>query len=500
MKQSNRIPALTANPALKQVKEIHKSLVIGGGDLDLYLEARVNGKLVVSKKADSLLGNYLKVLHLQMSGRNYVSMPAIDVANKNGDFSIDTPCNITSIASQGGGTVCRLTLSDYRVPSTPTTGTVSIQGAAGTSLLADGLYTYTYFAGNQIDITCTYQAGYTANSASARIIVNIAAPDRYPSVQSFKTPLIVVGTGTTAVALTDACLVKEMQSAATAGRLTYGTQTISQDTNDSTSSQITFTRTFTNNSGASITLHEIGMYCCYGSAGPNSPNAPYQVLIMRDLSDITVGIGGVLTINYRIKSMLLTGTNPGGFIVNFTRLMYRHFAQLARVAIDINNQNRTTSPSPSTMKVPNTGGEANCVTYGGVGKDGAYVYPAWRQGIVIGTGTTPTSEGDYGLATIVAHGAGSGQMLYYGGFVQNFSIAGGAISFDIVKTIENNSGGSITVNEIGLNVGGDNGNSDTANYEYPLYFFLAARNVLTTGVTVANGEILKVTYTIQVVL
>lgn len=498
MKIKNSLPTNKIFTKSKDVQEIHQELVIGGGDCDLYLDAYIDGELVVSKKSDSMLGNFLKILHLQMGGYNYQAsgMPAIDTAYVD-NVGINVPINISALSSGNDG-VIRINFTNNYIPSSPTTGFVSIQGTQGTSNLVDGIFTYTRIYGTQADLTgTTYNAGYTANSASARFIVNITAPARFPSYNSFGSPYIVVGTGTTAVALADYCLAKEMQSASTLGRLTYNAGTVSLDTYDSTSSQITFTRTFTNNNpvgSADVAIEEIGMYCNYGYG-----TSPYEVLIMRDLASIAVAVGKVLTVNYRIKSIFSTGTNPGGFLNLYTKLLYRHFAQAARAVMDINNTSRAYTAGPGTLKVVNAGGEVNTYTVAG-----SCAEPAWKQGIVIGTGSTAVSQGDYFLATVIAHGSASGQMIYYGGLIQNYTIAGDGSyhSFDIVKTIENNSGGTITVGEIALIGGAGNGVtlSDSSTNEIPIYLFMMSRNVLTTPVDVLTTKILKVTYTVKIIL
>lgn len=496
-----RMEQLLSKYETKKVHVIHKELVIGGGDCDLYLDAYIDDELVVSKKCDSMVAGFMKGLFLQMGGLNYVSgQPSIYAASTSSTgFSdrVNTVINISALSS-GAGSVIRCTLSPGYVPSS-STGWVSIQGTLGSSPLVDGLYQYNRISSSQIDLVgTTYGTGYTANSASARVIVQQTSPTREPSVYTLGTPYIVVGTGTTAVALADFCLEKEMQSGTTTGRLTYNSGTVSLDTYDSTSSQVTMTRTFTNNSGATITINEIGAYACYGRLG-NPSGCQWQVLIMRDLATIAVGAGKTLTVNYRIKSTFSTGTNPGGFLHHYTRFLYRHLAQASRDIIDVDNISRTQAPTTGDLKAIGNGGETPAVTY--TGPYGPGYYPAWIQGIVVGRGITAVSQGDYFAETPIIHGVGTNQMLYYGGFVENFVEDVSYISFDIVKCMENKSGSAITINEIVLTgSAGQYTTADNEDGEWAKYLHTLARNVLTSGVSVPDGDMVKVIYTIKAVL
>lgn len=110
-----------------------------------------------------------------------------------------------------------------------------------------------------------------------------------------------------------------------------------------------------------------------------------------------------------------------------------------------------------------------------------------RCGIQIGTGTTPITSTDYALATPIVHGSGSGKMLYYGCWCQNQTTSGSSSSYDIERIFYNGSGSGITVNEMGVYCV-DYG----SNYQ-----FCAIRDLI-TPVTIANGEYLKVKYTIQI--
>lgn len=117
-------------------------------------------------------------------------------------------------------------------------------------------------------------------------------------------------------------------------------------------------------------------------------------------------------------------------------------------------------------------------------------------GIVVGTGDTAFAKDQYTLAALIEHGNSSGQMYYQAmawPSASNLpSYTSGTKTWERqhARVINNNSGGSITVKEVGV-------------YWYGYLFatsaqtFLIERSVLDPTVTVANGGQLTVTYTIS---
>jgi hypothetical protein len=104
------------------------------------------------------------------------------------------------------------------------------------------------------------------------------------------------------------------------------------------------------------------------------------------------------------------------------------------------------------------------------------------RGIVAGISDTPVTKDDYKLGSQISHGSSTGQLTY------------GAMSWDApatyatgylirgIRVFTNNSGGDVTVKEIGCyaNVG--------------TYNFCIIRDVLTTPVTIPNGYSWTVRY------
>jgi hypothetical protein len=109
-------------------------------------------------------------------------------------------------------------------------------------------------------------------------------------------------------------------------------------------------------------------------------------------------------------------------------------------------------------------------------------------GLVIGTSDTANTKDTYAMGGVIAHGSGSGQMLYGTSTLENPSNpSGNDWVFRIIRVFTNNSGASITVKEIGIIVYTlDSGNTTR--------YFLIARDVITAGVNVPNGSTLTVRY------
>lgn len=105
----------------------------------------------------------------------------------------------------------------------------------------------------------------------------------------------VVGTGTTAVAVTDTKLVTQIAQGSGAGQLDHlATTTTAPATSGSTRS-FTVQRVFVNNSGGTITIQECGVY------GLESANS-WKFCLVRDLvsGGQAVANGGSATLTYTI--------------------------------------------------------------------------------------------------------------------------------------------------------------------------------------------------------
>jgi hypothetical protein len=113
---------------------------------------------------------------------------------------------------------------------------------------------------------------------------------------------IVVGTSDTSVSLGQYNLQSPIAHGTGAGQLSYGATTVESLVKD-TAWYFRVIRTFTNSSGGSITVREIGLFVRLGM-GP-SPNY-FSCMLARDVltSPITIPNGSTLTVRYIISHSL----------------------------------------------------------------------------------------------------------------------------------------------------------------------------------------------------
>lgn len=154
------------------------------------------------------------------------------------------------------------------VNSTSATGNI-----AGMLLATDGLTT----AGNA--------TGFMPGSLAC----NVAAGAEWRG--------IVVGTGNTAVAISNYQLATKINEGVGAGQLLHGAGSSTTPATVSSTRRVILTRTFTNNSGGSITVNECGIYAAWFISV-----SEYRVMVARDIisGGVAVADGKVLTIQYTI--------------------------------------------------------------------------------------------------------------------------------------------------------------------------------------------------------
>jgi len=155
--------------------------------------------------------------------------------------------------------------------------------------------------------------------------------------------------------------------------------------------------------------------------------------------------------------------------------------------IDIDNVGAVPTGTTSHYKyiVVHPGG--NAVLYlwnGGIN----YTTNADEIGVQVGTGTNAVAITNYKLQTPILNGSTSGKLEHKGTWVCNYTVGASSASFDIEKIFYNGSGGSITINEIGVYQWVFGGNISHC----------ILRDKLSSGVAVGNTEYVKVKYTVTV--
>lgn len=114
-----------------------------------------------------------------------------------------------------------------------------------------------------------------------------------------------------------------------------------------------------------------------------------------------------------------------------------------------------------------------------------------NRGIVIGTSSTAESLNDFALGAKIANGTAAGQFNYQLTVKDDpiFNAPSKKWSRDWTRSFHNNSGGSITVNEIGVQTtfGFESGTPAS-------YITCILRDVLSSGIVVGAGQKLTITY------
>jgi len=113
------------------------------------------------------------------------------------------------------------------------------------------------------------------------------------------------------------------------------------------------------------------------------------------------------------------------------------------------------------------------------------------NGIVVGSGTAAESFEDYVLQTLIANGISSGQLSYVASAVRNWVYDAGTKVYTISysRYMNNNSGGIVSVNEVGLIV--------SAYVAGNVRQWYMSRDKLASTVNIPDTGQLKVTYTIK---
>jgi len=152
---------------------------------------------------------------------------------------------------------------------------------------------FTNLSHQSVNNVNTSGGSYSIVNYDTIIVNNVSNNDNYG---------ILIGNGTSAPSIIDYNLSQVISNGASVGQMQYGAVSVTGAvTNTSTNTgYITVTRTFTNNSGSSITVSEVGLVAWSGNFSGQS-NQFY--LIIHDLlpTPITVPNGSSLSISYEIQ-------------------------------------------------------------------------------------------------------------------------------------------------------------------------------------------------------
>ena len=116
-----------------------------------------------------------------------------------------------------------------------------------------------------------------------------------------------------------------------------------------------------------------------------------------------------------------------------------------------------------------------------------------NNGIVVGTGSTAVAPTDFKLATQVVDGTTAGTLEHLTCAGTNLTTSATAGSFDVERLFRNSSGGSITINEIGIYcLQATDSSANQVNH------FCILRDLVSPGFAVANLEYMRAIYTLTV--
>jgi len=118
--------------------------------------------------------------------------------------------------------------------------------------------------------------------------------------------------------------------------------------------------------------------------------------------------------------------------------------------------------------------------------------------IQVGSGQQSNPASAYSLASPIANGSGSGQLVYGQPLIPStILVSGNSAYFTISQTFNNNSGGTVTITEVGIITEVQvtySGSTDTVNFGNLLMWY----DVLSSSISVPNGGTLTIYYTFTV--
>jgi len=134
-------------------------------------------------------------------------------------------------------------------------------------------------------------------------------------------------------------------------------------------------------------------------------------------------------------------------------------------------------------------------------------YPSYLVMIQVGSGQQSNPYSAYSLASPIANGSGTGQLVYGQPSVSsNITVSGGEAYFTITQTFNNNSGATITITEVGIityvqapaafnsNCNAVTGYAMADTYGQLLVWY----DVLSSSISVSNGESITIYYTFAI--
>jgi len=135
-----------------------------------------------------------------------------------------------------------------------------------------------------------------------------------------------------------------------------------------------------------------------------------------------------------------------------------------------------------------------CISYPNSG----YNYPSYIAMIQVGSGQQSNPYSTYSLAAPIANGSGTGQLVYgQPSIPSNITVSGSSAYFTVSQTFNNNSGGTVTITEVGivtyLQFGGAYSTSPGFSGNILVWY-----DVLSSAISISNGGSVTIYYTFTV--
>lgn len=471
---------------------LEHSLKVGSheGGLDLMCRARLDGVEVANFKGRSFLGQFAYMLHSQIHGGKANRFWG-GIYGSNDTISFEG-VGISSITYDPS---CIITFSSVNIPYNRSNGYLWIHGVRGTSSsVLNGLKRYTRVANNRVRIyeldgvTPVDTTGLSYEGSGAASDHNFSTISAQPNTSNISTLYswdLIIGRSNEPVDIKQFGLIDTIANSSGVDGLSMGNVSTSTQVTNKPSSRFVLSRSFTNNSGSTIGVNEIGITSRKMGQYPSSPSTSYITLLARDVLDSTIDVpqGSTLSIDYEVIINLvpdtqdteIDGTNGG-----FTSIFLSFIRTLATAS----------SPHYVYKRYFNSAGNAGSTSYVDSGREG------YALGIRVGSDQTFTSMTDSTLLDIVDHGEQDGELYHYGSDVEEeveIDEVNQKAVIEMSRIFENRGSIPVTIKEIGWY----GNSSSSANLNGSLF----ARTALdsTDWYTVQPGEYVKIIYKIEVI-
>lgn len=502
------------------MKEINQEIAHKGEGIDLKMEVSMDGETIIDRESDSLIGNFLRMFY-GMLGRTGAHETRRMISRRHGNFkdlnATDNYGNEIDQFNWNTDDPSNPPYIDFRddinfIDNDPFYLYTNIPEMCGVYYQFDNDYqgnfyhidkfnprTGEYTKGEPADWSNVNQDAFNGKFWFTQLKFRSAWRRR----ETFNNPQILLGKNQDnseindsldsladdqTVSIGDQWLRMEIEDLSQTGT------SISQPAVATNDSEITLSRTFTNDNDYPITVGEIGVITDNGV-----DNGREESLIARDVvSSFTISADSSITIDYTIT---ISNTGGGGMMSQFHQQLYRQLQGTNRNIRDINNNEQEGDRTMANQWIGASTSGGQDLSHNGMPNLGQFIGPV--PGITtnelantnVSLGGDPSNDDGQ-----IPHGTGNDELKYSGAFVDKIYTdqANDEVYFECSRLMESLGENPITVKETAMYVG-------SANYdraEYPEYAVMISRHVLDSSefVTIQPGEIFKLKYTFKISL